>query len=221
MKQERSLIDLERRLDRVETALRRGRRQRRRYVRAGCAAGVLVFVASMLGAGPGPPQSVRARRFEVIANNGETVALMAEAPEGGGALTLTNGERRIVVMLRSMPDASGAMFLSDKNGFSLVDGGKAANGLGGLYVYDGQGQRMVSLTADADRRGAVRTWDETGTVLTEVASREDGAGRVRIFGEGDTLVEIPAAEPSSDGAPVGEGVEETDPSEAPVPPDEE
>jgi hypothetical protein len=153
-------MSLEQRFDRLESA---NRQWRVATIILGVLVAALVFTSrpqgsSIATAGAAAPELIRARRFEVVNEKGDTLVAIAAGNGGVGELSIYNAQKIQLVNL----------------GGSEIFGG-------GLFLSDSKGRLKVVMTAPKDTGGVIRDLNGEGKPVVELTASGDGGGDVRVF----------------------------------------
>ena len=147
---------LEARITRLEVQLRFHRR-----VTMLLAVGVIVLLG--LGVTQGVPELIRAKRFEMVDDEGKPLVAMRPTSMGG-AIGVFTSKGQVAGVLTA--DESGGGLLNilssqGKNGVLLLGTNADATG-GAVTVYNTREQEVVTLRPSVIGHGVVGAWDGTG-----------------------------------------------------------
>jgi hypothetical protein len=143
---------------------------------------VAMTVAGMflLCAGNGVQKSVRAQSFELVDQNGKTLAAL-ETRENGTGLTILdqNGNDRVTLQLdnEEMP----GVVLFDKNGKARVQMSVGTDGAPGLGLLDQDGTVRVAQLLKADGTSALGLFDQNGEIRAGLAMDALGTPRLSVI----------------------------------------
>ncbi len=171
--------DIESRLERLETENRK--------LRYGVGALALVGVSvAMLGVsdpqlGPGGVADVvRARRFEVINDNGR-VAAELDHLMNFGRLAIRDDQGELGVWAATRSGQGGAVFTLNR-GEKLVELSSTIDGEGVVTSYNSRTRgRLVDLIPNTQGGGALVTYDERGARLVTLSVTNEGEGVVATY----------------------------------------
>ena len=175
-----------------------------RRLRAGFAAIALTATGALLmGARSDEIMDVsRARRFEVVAANGQMLAVLGQddgqgnlalldaagnwkvqlhALLAGGTVTLKNTGGQALVRLGFDGDGNGAVRTSTRDGASLVALSSSEGGRGAVTTFGADGQELVTLSTTQGGSGAVTTFDPAGHRLVGITATTTGQGVIAAY----------------------------------------
>lgn len=151
------------------------------------------------------PDVIRAKRFEVVDDQGKALVILA-AGEGAG-LILTFDEKGNGLVAIGAPEGGGAVATFDGKGNQkenqLVAIGATSDGTAQIATYDGKGNKLVMISAGMGR-GTIATLDKERRPMTWLTSTESGRGWIGTFDDqisvedrkGNSLVSLSGMEGS-------------------------
>lgn len=165
--------------DRIESLERQVRRQRRWNM----ALSALVVVGGLMAATSTQQVSdvIRARRIEVVNDEGVKV-VMLEAFNGGGVIATYDEKGRMIFVALHEKDERGLTFgtVTTRNGKrqNLVQLGATSDGEGMVTTMNGKGQELVQLGATMTGQGSITTMNGKGVNLVHITADRSGSGAV-------------------------------------------
>ena len=162
-------MTLEHRLDRLESA---NRQLRLLAIILGTILVVLVY-ASRPQSAPGPspasgaepPEAIRARRFEVLDDKGNTLVAIGASREGTGELSIYNAGKKQLVSLT---------------------GGELYGG--NLFIADSSGRTKIMLTCPKSGSGVYRAQNDAGKTVIDLSGTSDGSGLMTVLNNREKLI---------------------------------
>lgn len=126
---------------------------------------LLIAVAALLGLGAGqtPPEVIRAKRFEMV--NDEGIALVAMRPTSlGGAIGVFTAKGAVAAVLTTDESGGGLLNILSGQGRNgvLMLGSNADTTGGAVTVYNNEEREIITLRPSPLGHGIVGAWDGHG-----------------------------------------------------------
>ena len=172
----------------------------RRYRCLVAAMALTVLATMLLAAGPKPvPDVIRAKRFEVMGQQGKPVVAVWGTERGGwvylyndqgrelvtlggGTVAVLNAERRKLVRLTAA-ERGGVLEVADVEGRQRV-ALRAIRGAGAVAVRNAAGKIVGTVRGDGlgqDGSGAVVVRNQAGQIICSLRSDENGSGEIAAW----------------------------------------
>ena len=115
------------------------------------------------------PDVIRARRFEVVNEQGTPQVILSQHEQLGGAIGTYNpqGERVVLISLNAT-GVGGVINTFDGKGGELVSIGTTEDGAGAVSTFDGKGWELVRIGATVDGEGSISTYNRAGQVRAQL-----------------------------------------------------
>ncbi len=113
-------------------------------------------------------ETVRARRFELVDNRGETRAMLATWDYNTLGLFLVDAAGKRRAELTTRDDGGSSLSLFDTGGGRRVLLGTKAGGFPHLALFDAAGKTRASLVIEADESPVLYTSDAQGTTRARI-----------------------------------------------------
>ena len=133
-----------------------------RWMRRGLTVFVVVLAAGLLmgqGAQEAVPDVIRAKAFQVVSDDGDTLVSIGQSPGGYFGFPLKSGT---IVGLGADDDFDGLIQIFNSRAKEIVRISATDDGDGALTTYDARGGELVELGVLEDRSGAVTVLDPSG-----------------------------------------------------------
>ena len=123
------------------------------------------------------PDVLRAKKFEVVNDEGKAVAkIFVDA--GGGMLALGNKDGRPVAVIGANAIGMGKVVLSNKDGERVAVLGASVDGMGGLVIYNKDGKHVAVITAGDDGMGMLGIDNKDGKRVAGIYADAIGDGAI-------------------------------------------
>lgn len=122
---------------------------------------------------------IRAKRFEVINNDGHPVVTL-KSWEHGGLLLVQDHQGRPVAVSGSDATGNGTVYTVNPQGNKLVRLGTNATGNGAIAVNDSTGRVVLRLVVN-ENGGAIGVGNRWGKIVGTLMSNEEGGGEAGAF----------------------------------------
>ena len=128
------------------------------------------------------PDVIKARRFEVVNEQGTPQVILSQHEQLGGAIGTYNpqGERVVLISLNAT-GVGGVINTFDGKGGKLVEIGAAEGRGGAIATYDGKGGELVEIGVTKNDEGVITTYDGKGRELVLISTTDDGEGAISTF----------------------------------------
>ena len=180
------------RLERENSRLRRGRII------------VLVIASGLAVMGQAAPRSVpdviRAKKFEVIGDNGRLIARLGRGVfQDYGALSIFDSNEELKASIFAST-VGGVIFTANRKGRTVVSIGPDEAGNGSISTFNGKGKEAVRISTTTTGKETISTHNSKGERLVSISSTNKGDGAITANnGKGKKLLQI-TANRSGDGA---------------------
>jgi hypothetical protein len=122
---------------------------------------------------------IRAKRFEVINDDGHPVVTL-RSWEHGGLLVVQDHQGRPVAVSGSDATGNGTVYTVSPQGKKLVRLGTNATGNGAIAVNDSVGRVILRLVVN-ENGGAIGVGNRWGKIVGTLMSNDEGAGEAGAF----------------------------------------
>ena len=165
-------MDIEQRLNRLE-------RQNRR-MKKGMIGMVVAGFSLLVMAQASPPKIhdlIRAKKIEVVSDNGRRVILL-ESWKLGGRISTNNKKGKTLFTVSATDNGNGLIATYSSKGKKLVSITSTRGNNGAIATHNSKGKVIVDLSAAGDAGGSISTYDHNGTALIGIKIRKNGSGAV-------------------------------------------
>jgi hypothetical protein len=184
----------------IEQRFNRLERQNK-HMKKGMIGMVLAGISLLVMAQAAPPKVhdlIRAKKIEVVSENGQKVISLHSWKHGGWISTY--GTKKNTLSILSADDVGGGNFVTyNSKGKDLVELSSTKSGNGIISTYSAKGKGLVKITATPEGSGAISTYNSKGKELVSITSTTTDDGSISTYDiNGTKLIGI-TARPSGDG----------------------
>ena len=165
--------------------------------------------------------SIKAKQFIVMDDDGNQVAMLGTGKHGGGSVLLHNTKGKMLVSVTEDKNGNANLLLSNRNDSAMVEmksdqygrarvhvndqNGKkqillSSNSVGAnLKMYNPGGGQLAALGGNMTANGSFWLWRESdGMPLCTILSSGDGAGKVAVYDTDGMIDSVPSSDPSTE-----------------------
>ncbi len=152
-------------LDFLRTRIERLERRMRMVVAGWVLSVAVVLLGVAVQEAVSQPETLRARRIEVVDAAGRTRIGLGTLPDGSAALSLADAAGRVRIGLGTFPDGRPRLSLMDAAGRERIGLGTLPDGSPGLSLADAAERTRIFLVTLPDGSPVLSLWDAAGRVL--------------------------------------------------------
>jgi hypothetical protein len=168
----------------IETRLQALEKSNRRYRLAFLSLVVVLAAFMLLGSGGQVPDTIQARKFEVLDKNGKILVRLSEldglgsvttytpageilvdlvpTKSGAGGIVLYNGKGKQTMVMTDVTGGGGSLLINNSNGDKVLSFGRNTSEGGSITTFNSRGRTGLLMTNDTSHAGAILSYDDSG-----------------------------------------------------------